>query len=58
VLDTQFTNAHLQQFGIYEIPQEAYEKTIKTEMQKPADFILKNMSEREIMEEYLAHRET
>jgi len=38
VLDTQFTNPHLEQFGIYEIPQEEYEALIKTEMQKQARF--------------------
>jgi leucyl/phenylalanyl-tRNA--protein transferase len=32
VLDTQFTNEHLEQFGVYEIPQEEYEALIKTEM--------------------------
>ena len=53
VLDTQFTNEHLEQFGIYEIPQDEYEELIKTEMKKPADFYLKNKSEQEIIENYL-----
>ncbi len=39
VLDTQFTNPHLEQFGIYEIPQEEYETLIQTEMEKKADFL-------------------
>tara|TARA_B100000508_G_scaffold134137_1_gene124604 strand:+ start:14 stop:667 length:654 start_codon:yes stop_codon:yes gene_type:complete len=56
VLDTQFTNEHLEQFGIYEISQEEYETLIKTEMQKPADFILEGISEKEILETYLTHR--
>lgn len=51
-LDTQFTNDHLTQFGIYEIPQEEYEELIKTEMKKKSDFILENISEREIMQSY------
>lgn len=34
VLDTQFINPHLVQFGAYEIPQEEYEALIKTEMNK------------------------
>ncbi|NCO03651.1 MAG: leucyl/phenylalanyl-tRNA--protein transferase [Alphaproteobacteria bacterium] len=38
ILDTQFINDHLIQFGAYEIPQEAYENAIKTEMQKPRTF--------------------
>ena len=53
VLDTQFTNEHLEQFGIYEIPQDEYEELIKTEMKKPVDFYLKNKSEQEIIENYL-----
>ena len=54
VLDTQFTNEHLTQFGIYEIPQEEYEETIKTEMNKKTDFILDGVSEKDILEEYLS----
>ena len=53
VLDTQFTNEHLEQFGIYEIPQTEYETLIQTEMNKKADFMLEGISEREIMEAYL-----
>ena len=54
VLDTQFTNEHLEQFGIYEIPQEEYEDLIKTEMKKSSDFYLKNKNEKEIIENYLS----
>ena len=35
VLDTQFINTHLLQFGAYEIPQEEYERLIRIEMGKP-----------------------
>lgn len=56
ILDTQFTNEHLEQFGIYEIPQEEYEEKIKTEMNKSADFVLKDVSEEKILEDYLTHR--
>lgn len=52
VLDTQFTNEHLEQFGIYEIPQERYEELIKTEMNKPADFNLNGKSYDDIMNYY------
>lgn len=34
VLDSQFLNPHLVQFGAYEIPQKEYVSLIKTEMQK------------------------
>lgn len=54
VLDTQFTNAHLEQFGIYEIAQEKYEELIKTEMKKQSDFILADIAEEQILSEYLS----
>jgi len=53
VLDTQFTNTHLEQFGIYEISQEDYEALIKIEMEKPTDFILSGVSEVQLLDEYL-----
>ena len=52
VLDTQYINPHLEQFGIYEIPQEEYETLIKTEMQKQCDFLLGGVSEEELVSEY------
>ncbi len=53
ILDTQFTNPHLEQFGIYEIPQKEYEDLIKIEMNKTADFILPNLAEAQILQEYI-----
>lgn len=41
VLDTQFVNEHLKQFGAYEMPQEEYEALIEREMPRRADFLLK-----------------
>jgi leucyl/phenylalanyl-tRNA--protein transferase len=38
ILDTQFINPHLLQFGAFEIPQEEYEAKIKTEMKKARSF--------------------
>ena len=52
VLDTQFTNSHLEQFGIYEIPQEEYETLVKTEMQKQCDFLLDGISEDKLLTNY------
>ena len=52
VLDTQFTNPHLEQFKIYEIPQEEYEELIQKEMIKPTDFILKGLCEEILLENY------
>jgi len=54
VLDTQYTNPHLEQFGIYEIPQEEYEALIKTEMDKKTDFILCRQREHQLLEAYLS----
>ncbi len=34
LLDSQFMNPHLLQFGAYEMPQDDYEELIKTEMDK------------------------
>ena len=56
VLDTQFTNPHLEQFGIYEILQEEYETLIQSEMQKPTDFTLAGLSENKILMDYLTFR--
>lgn len=53
ILDTQYINDHLQQFGVYELPQKEYEKIIKTEMPKQTDFVLEGMSEEEILARYL-----
>jgi len=53
ILDTQFTNSHLEQFGVYEMPQEKYETLIKTEMQKPSDFSLNGLNEDFIIRGYL-----
>ncbi len=53
VLDTQFTNDHLKQFGVYEIPSNEYDKLIETEAHKSADFILTGKLTEEILESYL-----
>lgn len=38
VLDSQFINSHMEQFGTYEIPQEDYEALIRVEMEKHRKF--------------------
>lgn len=53
VLDTQFVNDHLKQFGIFEIPQEEYEALIDIEMANKSDFILEGVGEDKILEDYL-----
>ena len=57
VLDTQFINDHLLQFGAYEITQRKYEKLIEKEMRRRADFTLQSkfpdLSEKDLVLEYL-----
>lgn len=54
LLDSQFANDHLKQFGLYEIPQEEYEEKIKIDMNKPADFALAGVRETDLLKSYLA----
>ncbi len=54
VLDTQFINPHLLQFGAYEIEQEKYEALIATEMNKPACALADIMLDHKLMESFLA----
>ncbi len=61
VLDTQFINDHLKQFGAYEMPQEEYETLIETEMRRRAEFTLKKhdtLSEQDLVLEYLDYCST
>lgn len=52
LLDAQFRNPHLDQFGLYEIPQETYEEQIKTLMDEQADFLV---AQENMLEEYLTN---
>ena len=56
ILDSQFINDHLKQFGVYEILQEKYVQDIQKKMKEPADFNLADKNVREILERYLALR--
>lgn len=55
VFDAQFTNPHLEQFGITEIPQGQYEKIIQKEMNRPAQWTgtLAPLQERQLLADYL-----
>ena len=53
ILDTQFINDHLKQFGAYEISQDDYERCIEKEMKKKADFYLKEMNQDDLVKIYL-----
>lgn len=53
VLDSQFINPHLLQFGAYEIPQEKYEEIIRVEMEKEP-LPLRNITpDKDLMESFL-----
>ncbi len=56
LLDTQFVNPHLKQFGIEEIPHLLYEARLRESLSHAADFRLEHLSEQEIMQAYLAFR--
>lgn len=57
VLDSQFINAHLLQFGAYEIPQEEYEAMIETEMLREV-YLPQHPDFTSILINYLAQRGT
>lgn len=59
VLDTQFVNDHLQQFGIYELPKAAYLQRLRAALDQDCDFTLAafpDLSERALVADYLKHR--
>ncbi len=53
MLDTQFTNEHLEQFGVYEIDHTDYVQKLQASLHNPADFILKDGSQWDIVKRYL-----
>lgn len=57
LLDAQFRNPHLDQFGLYEIPQEEYEDKIKTLMNEPAALNPDGRPSTDILAAYFAHRQ-
>lgn len=52
VLDTQFINDHLEQFGAYEIRREEYLKQLQDALAVNADFNLSGVDEREMVKEF------
>ncbi|MEM8833730.1 MAG: leucyl/phenylalanyl-tRNA--protein transferase [Pseudomonadota bacterium] len=57
ILDSQFSNPHLMQFGLYEIAQDEYMMMIQTAMDTKKDFLLENKNEEEILESYFSNRD-
>lgn len=56
LLDAQFRNPHLDQFGLYEMPQEEYEERIGMLMSVPAALNPEGFLLPECLMRYLAHR--
>lgn len=60
LLDTQFINEHLLQFGAYEIPRNIYLERLEKAVSGHADFLLTQkpatLSERELVRTYLTQR--
>jgi len=56
LLDTQFTNDHLEQFGVYEVAHEEYVVQLNAAVKIESDFALEGLGEQEILAEYLAGR--
>lgn len=57
LLDTQFVNDHLTQFGVYEVSHHDYKAVLDKAVELPGDFMLENLSEREIVSAYFDMRE-
>ena len=53
ILDTQFTNAHLEQFGVYEVAHKKYMERLTPALEKPCVFDFEEPSERALIKQYL-----
>jgi leucyl/phenylalanyl-tRNA---protein transferase len=54
ILDSQFINPHVTQFGAYEIAQSEYESLIKTEMNKPVRPLREVACDPDVIKKFLA----
>ena len=55
ILDTQFINPHLEQFGAYEISHDDYLVQLESALQKKSDFLQTGYNQHEICNAYLTH---
>lgn len=55
ILDTQYVNPHLEQFGIYEIPRAAYKKNLQQALMIDARFSWPGLDEKKLLDDYLLH---
>lgn len=56
ILDTQFVNDHLEQFGVYEIEHSQYLADLERVIDSSADFVLRDMKQDDILKSYLEMR--
>ena len=58
LLDTQFVNDHLKQFGVYEISHGAYMNALQSALPLETDFLLEDMSEDTLIDAYFSMRDS
>lgn len=56
LLDTQFVNDHISQFGAYEIPHDEYKNLLVEAIKGKGDFRLHGLKQDDILQDYLAMR--
>ena len=56
ILDTQFTNDHLEQFGVYEIDYDDYMEQLKSAVTMECNFMDCAITEKELVTNYLSER--
>ncbi len=54
ILDTQFTNDHLEQFGVYELEYHEYINYLQSVLDLKCDFENCDLSEKELVDKYLS----
>ena len=58
ILDTQFSNDHLQQFGVYEITHEQYIQNLELALRKRRNFNVDDVDEKKLIDNYFAMKAT
>ena len=56
ILDTQFTNSHLEQFGVYETPHHLYMEALQPALELNCVFDFKDAPESTLIKNYLDNR--
>lgn len=55
MLDTQYVNPHLEQFGVFELPYHAYMNALSAVLPRHCDFMMAGVSEHMLMTDYFDH---